>query len=89
MSPASVKWITGRRKALARAIALEVTQAGGERWDHLDKRGQNAAIASANALIGAWISNGVCLEYDAEFSEPAPLRKTSQHDPTARKSDNG
>ncbi len=63
-----VEWVTGRRKALARcvAIALAEDKRGAFAWDDMSELERIKAISHAQALVKDWIAGGVlaCFQYD-------------------------
>ncbi len=70
MSEVMVKNVTGRRKALARSLALEAVRLQGQDWFSLSRSEQRRVIADANKIIGSWIATGVLLEFEHPWRGP-------------------
>ena len=64
-----VFWVTGRRKAVARALALEAVRLQGEDWSKLSKAERQRIIGEADMVVGNWINNGVLSEFLYPYRE--------------------
>ena len=59
----TVPWVTGRLKALARALALHDAKKEGVDWTKLPRREQTRRTREAEEVITRWVENGVITSF--------------------------
>lgn len=64
-----VPYVTGRRRALERSVAVEMALAAGVDWGRLTKAERRLRIASAALAVQSWIDNGVLTDFEYEWRE--------------------
>lgn len=70
-----VAWVTGRKKALARAVAMFVADAAGEAWDRMTPARRRWYEAGAREQVEEWLAAGVLASFEYEYREtedPSP-----------------
>lgn len=65
----TVQWVVGRKKALARAIAIQSVQANGLRWEALGQSRRDQLVKDAEALLTSLVSHGVLAQFKHEYRE--------------------
>ena len=66
---AIVKYVTGRKKALARALAVHNMARRGIRWSTLSDANKNQAIDDATSTIDEWVQNDVLASFEYPYRE--------------------
>lgn len=64
-----VPWITGRRRALARALAMSLAEAKGLEWFEIPTQSRDRMVRAADAAVGDWIATGVLAEFAYDYRE--------------------
>lgn len=81
-------WVTGRRKALARGLAVELANAHNRKgswapgWLDLPREEQTRWLSEAEAILDSWVASELLIKFPAEFREPT--RATTPVDPTEK-----
>lgn len=65
----SVPWVAGRRKALARAVAIFAAQATGRDWGRMTSAERMKLSGDAYAAVRSWEAHGVLTSFQAEYRE--------------------
>lgn len=67
----TVPWVVGRKKALARVIALEIHRLGddGPAWERLTQAQKNKRVRDAERVIDRWVANGVLIQMAHEYRD--------------------
>ena len=68
-TPGKVPWVVGRRKALARALAIEVANALQVDWTKFPQQQKDKFIQQSDAVVRQWIGAGVLAEFDYDYRE--------------------
>jgi hypothetical protein len=69
-----VCWVTGKRKTLARAIAVDVAHAKGTPWDTLTLAQREKMVSHFEKRIDVWTKNEVLVAYEHEWLDPEDPR---------------
>lgn len=64
-----VTWITGRKKALARAIAIQTVTASGLDWESITQAKRNELTSQANVFLSSLVKHGILAQYAHEYRE--------------------
>lgn len=69
-----VAWVTGRKKALARSVAIAIAEREGFDWLLLNELRQRQRFEEAMRMVDSWIQLGVLATflYDYREKEPEP-----------------
>lgn len=67
----SVLWIGGRRKALARAMAMYLASIQGQDWQRLHQATRDTRVDTMDRLIADWVAHGVLVQFSHPYSENA------------------
>lgn len=65
----TVPYVTGRKKALARAVAQTAVSVQGFVWDSLGEQERQRLVADAMTILDRWIAEGVLAEFLNEYRE--------------------
>lgn len=65
----TVPYVSGRRRALARALAIEASRLQDAVWTDLRASERRRLEREADEVIRRWISNGVLVEFLYEYRE--------------------
>ena len=66
---AIVGYVTGRKKALVRALALHNMARRGVRWSDMSDAHKKLALEDADFVVDTWISNGVLASFQYPYRE--------------------
>lgn len=73
MTTGGIPWITGRRRALARSIAVLLVEAQGREWTTLGLAAQSRWVEAVESRMSEWVRRGVAIEYAHPYAgEPVP-----------------
>lgn len=64
-----VRWVVGRRKAIARALAMSSAEAKGLRWFDLPTQTRDSLVRDADEVVGSWVSDGLLAEFRHDYRE--------------------
>lgn len=65
----SVVYVTGRRKALARSLAILVAETDGYVWSMFKDGERERRVDEADEVIRQWVTDGILVEFLAEYRE--------------------
>ena len=69
MTGPSITWVAGRRKAIARAVAIYAEQKRGGDFARLTTAERNEAVEEAMAAVKTWTGAGLLSVFEAEYME--------------------
>lgn len=73
MADDGVPWITGRRRAVARSIAVLLVEAQGREWSTLGLAAQGRWVEAVESRMSEWVRRGVLAEFSHPYAgEPIP-----------------
>ena len=72
MTTVIASWVTGRRKALARALAVEAVRLQGLSWSSIGVGDRRRIMREADETIERWIEDDVLVEFVHEWTGADP-----------------
>lgn len=66
-----VWWVAGRRRALARAIAIHLCVLEGGDWMRLTMGDRDARVDQCEKMVREWVAHGVLAEFPNPYREAA------------------
>lgn len=68
-----VPWVTGRRRAIVRSIAVLLAESHGDEWAALGLAAQKRWVDAVESRVSNWIKRGVLAEFVHPYAgEPVP-----------------
>jgi hypothetical protein len=65
----TVPWIVGRRRAIARAMAIYSAATAGRLWSNIPQTIRDQLVQNADETIGQWAESGLLATFNYEYLE--------------------